>query len=99
VYMHSTTIESMKSNPTAQTAQNPPGITGVVLSALALWLAFVTWLAGSGHLAGQPGSPPIAVALSAVVPIIVFLAAFRVFKSFRDFVLNFDLRLAAGLQA
>jgi hypothetical protein len=99
VYMHSTTIETLKPNQTAKPAQNHSGITAVVLSALALWLAFVAWLAGSGHLAGQPGSPPIAVALSAVVPIIIFLAAFRLFRSFRDFVLNFDLRLATGLQA
>ena len=97
--MHSTTIESMKSNPIAKTTRNPSGITAVVITAIALWLAFVTWLAGSGHLAGQPGSPPLAVALSATIPIILFLAAFRLFRSFRDFVLNFDLRLAAGLQA
>lgn len=94
--MHSTTLETIKMN---RTDQNHSGITTVVISALALWLAFVAWLATSGHLAGHPGSPPIAVALSATTPIIVFLLAFRLFRSFRDFVLTFDLRLAAGIQA
>ena len=97
--MHSTTIESMNTNQTARTEQNHSGITAVVISALALWLAFVAWFAGNGHLAGQFGSPPINMGLSASIPVLVFLAAFRLFKSFRDFVLNFDLRLAAGLQA
>ena len=97
--MHSTTIETIKLSQSAQTHRNHPGIIGIVIAVFALWLALVAWLAQNGHLAGQPGSPPAAVALSAGIPIIVFLAAFRIFESFRNFVLTFDLRLAAGIQA
>ena len=94
--MHSTTFETMNTN---QPDRNKSGITTIVIAALMLWLGLATWIASSGHLVGHPGSPPTAVALSAIVPIVAFLTAFRLFRSFRDFVLTFDLRLAAGIQA
>ena len=74
-------------------------MTALVVSVLFLWLGLVTVLAGRGDLIQPTGSPPLAILLSAVVPVIVFLAAFRLSRSFHDYVLNFDLRLAAGIQA
>lgn len=93
--MHSTTyqIETMK------TEQNNSGITKVIGSVLVLWSAFVAFLSAHGDLTASPGGPPIALLLSVVTPVIVFLVAYRVFATFRHFVLTFDLRLAAGIQA
>lgn len=93
------TIEKMKTNQNPVTAPPLPGITALVVSALLLWLALVFYLAGHGDLIQPTGSPPLPILLSAVVPVIVFLAAFRLSQSFRNFVLTFDLRFAAGMQA
>ncbi len=89
----------MNLNQSAKTDRHSSGITKVVVSLLFLWFAFVTFVAGGGHLSGPPGTPPIALLLSVVTPVVVFLIAYRVFATFRHFVLTFDLRLAAGIQA
>lgn len=92
-------IEHMKTNQITATEPNGFGIASLVVSVLAVWLALVFFLAGHGYLTGPPRTPPFAIALSAVIPVIVFLTAFRLSKRFRDYVLAFDLRLAAGIQA
>ena len=93
------TIANMKTNQNTTAVPSLPGITPLVVSAMLLWLALVFFLAGHGYLARQTGAPPFPILLSAVVPVIVFLAAFRLSQTFRNFVLTFDLRLAAGIQA
>lgn len=101
--MHSTTykIETTKTNQNTNTdtTGTSSGITKVVASLLVLWFALVTFVAGRGGLIGSPGSPPLALLLSVVTPAIVFLVAYWVSATFRHFVLTFDLRLAAGIQA
>jgi hypothetical protein len=92
-------IENVKTNQHTVTAPNLPGMAALVAGVLVLWLALVAFLAGQGDLTGSPGTPPLGILLSAVVPVIVFLAAFRLSQSFRNFVLTFDLCLAAGIQA
>jgi hypothetical protein len=89
----------MKTNQNTVPASTSPGITAVVAIVLFLWLGLVTILAGRGGFTEPTGSPPLPILLSAVVPVIVFLAAYRLFPSFREYVLKFDLRLAAGIQA
>lgn len=76
-----------------------PGMTTLVVVALVLWLGLVFFLAGHGDLTAPAGSPPLGILLSAVLPVVVFLAGYRLSSSFRNFVLTFDLRLAAGIQA
>ena len=92
-------IENMKTNQNNVMAPNASGMTMLVSGVLVVWLALVTYLAGHGSLGGQPGTPPLAILLAAVLPVMVFLAAFGLSQSFRNFVLTFDLRLAAGIQA
>lgn len=82
---------------TKQTAID--GTTKLVAVALVAWLGLVLFLAGNGKLLGTPGAPPIAIMLSAVLPIAVFLLAFWSSHAFRRFVLSFDPRLNAGIQA
>lgn len=98
--MHSNvkSIESIKISESS-TGQSPFGITKVVVSILALWLGLVFFLASHGYLARAVGGAPLPILLSAVVPVIVFLTAYWLSKAFRHFVLTFDLRLAAGIQA
>ncbi len=97
--MHTKQIQIINTNPNIETGQPGFGMAKLVFAVLAFWLALVLFLAGHGALGGRPGNPPLAILLSAVTPVIVFLAAFRLSKAFRDFVLSFDLRLAAGIEA
>jgi hypothetical protein len=97
--MHTTSTINTNTHQNIKTGQSSFGITKVVVAALALWLGLVSYLAGGGYLTQSPGVPPLAILLSAVVPIVVFLAAYWLSKAFRNFVLTFDLRLAAGMQA
>jgi hypothetical protein len=97
--MHTKQIELTKTNLNIEMNRGSFGMAKLVFAVLVLWLALVFFLAGHGALNGRPGNPPLAILLSAVTPVIVFLAGFRLSKAFRDFVLSFDLRLAAGIQA
>lgn len=98
--MHSN-IQSIQNMNANENKIAPPisGMNALVAGALVLWLALVSFLAGHGGFIGAPGTPPLAILLSAVVPVLVFLGTYRLSQSFRHFVLTFDLRLAAGMQA
>ena len=89
----------MNANSDAMTAPNVPRITRLVVAVLFLWLVLIAFLGGRGDLAKTIHGAPLPVLLAVVVPVLVFFAAFRFSASFRDFVLGFDLRLAAGIQA
>jgi len=71
----------------------------LVTVAIAAWLLLVTLLGTAGAFVGAPGKPPIAIALGVLAPLAAFLAALRLFQSFRDYILTLDLRLIAGMQA
>ncbi len=66
---------------------------------LALWLAAILILGAVGAFPRPPGTPPIPILLGAVVPVLVFLAAYWGWAGFRAFVLTLDLRLATAVQA
>jgi hypothetical protein len=82
-----------------KTNQNTPAVTKIVVALLAVWLALVTFLAGHGNLVAPAGTPPIPIVLTVILPIAVFLGAFRLSKNFREFVMTFDLRLAVMIHA
>lgn len=67
--------------------------------ALIAWLALVFVLGANGSFARPPGSVPVPIIVGVLAPIIVFLAAFRLSRSFYNLVLSADLRLMAGMQA
>jgi hypothetical protein len=73
------------------------GLTAGVI--LAAWLAVVVFLAAGGAFVRPPGTPPLTLLAGVTAPIIVFLAAFRTSRSFRDFVLTADLRVVTAIQA
>lgn len=80
-------------------AAAPSRTTVSVVIILVLWLALVFLLAARGAFVGLPGTPPLALLASFLIPLIAFFAAYRLIGSFRAFVLAFDLRLAIGIQA
>lgn len=63
-----------------------------IAGALTLWLALVFVLAGIGAFVRPPGTVPIPIIIGVTAPIVVFLAAFRLSRIFRDYVLTADLR-------
>ena len=70
-----------------------------VVIVLILWFALVFVLGALGAFPRPPGTVPIPIILGLTIPIIVFLAALGLSRSFHAFVLAADLRLMAGIQA
>jgi hypothetical protein len=70
-----------------------------VAIALTAWFLLVASLGAVGAFVGPPGKPPLAIALGAGSPLLLFFAWMRLSQSFRGFVLSLDLRLIAGMQA
>jgi hypothetical protein len=70
-----------------------------VAIALTAWFLLVASLGAVGAFVGPPGKPPLAIALGAGSPLLLFFAWMRLSQSFREFVLSLDLRLIAGMQA
>ena len=70
-----------------------------VLSVLALWFVVVFLLGAAGAFVRVPGTPPIPVLIGATAPLVVFLAAYWTWPTFRAYILTSDLSLAAAIQA
>ncbi len=71
----------------------------LVVAGLAIWLVLVVLLGAGGAFVRPPGAPPFPILIGVSAPLIAFLAAFRLVRAFRDFVLAVDLRLVTGIQA
>jgi hypothetical protein len=63
------------------------------------WLLLVLSLGAAGAFVGNPGTPPLPMAIGVAAPLAIFFASLRLSQSFRDFVLSLDLRLIAAMQA
>ena len=71
----------------------------LIWAALAVWCAAILVLGTAGAFVGPPGRPPLPIAAGAMLPLVLFAAAYLSSRAFRDFVLSADLRLVAGIQA
>src|SRR5579871_2855719 len=80
-------------------ATSPSRATAPVAVVLIIWFALVLFFGARGAFVGPAGTPPLPLLAGFMIPLIVFAAAYRAIRSFRDFVLALDLRLAAGIQA
>src|ERR1700691_5683353 len=58
---------------------------------LAAWFALVVALGANGVFVSAAGAPPLAIAIGAGLPIILFFAALRLSRAFRELVLTADL--------
>ncbi|MEW6114749.1 MAG: hypothetical protein AB1664_21620, partial [Thermodesulfobacteriota bacterium] len=85
--------------PPAQASEHHSSLTLLVGAVLAVWLTLVFILGAIGGFVRPPGTVPIPIVLAVTTPIVVFLIAFGMSRSFRDFVLIADPRLMAGIQA
>jgi len=75
------------------------GIRALVAFLFAAWLALVLILGARGAFVGQPGTPPLALLISFVAPLSLFLIGYQTIRAFREFVLSADLRIIVGMQA
>jgi hypothetical protein len=65
---------------------------------LAAWLLGVLVAGIAGVFESGPTSPPLAVLMAVAAPPLLFAAAYRASRRFRDFVLAIDLRLLTAIQ-
>jgi len=71
----------------------------VVIGLFVVWFAFSLQMAWQGRYAGSPGTPPIALGLSVVLPIIIAVTAYRGRGAFWAFCQTIDLRLVVAVHA
>jgi hypothetical protein len=76
-----------------------PGTMRLVAVALGAWFTLVILAGAGGAFTTPPGTPPLPILVGVAVPIIAFLAAFRVSRPFRDLVLAADPRFMVAIQA
>lgn len=68
-------------------------------TALAAWFAAIFALGAAGSLVSSQDGPPLPMLLSVVVPLVVFVAAYRGWQPFRAWLLSADLSLITAVQA
>ena len=90
---------SVSQGATSFSAGPTPRAGQTVKAALTVWLVAVVILGAAGAFVGAPGMPPLPVFAGAVIPVILFAAAWRTSQAFRDFLLALDMRLIVAVQA
>jgi hypothetical protein len=70
-----------------------------VVIVLGVWFLLVVSLGAAGKFVASAGTPPVPIGIGVAAPLLIFLAWMRLSPSFLDFVLSFDLRLIAAMQA
>jgi hypothetical protein len=71
----------------------------IIRGILAIWLVVVFVVGVAVGFVRPPGTPPIPLLIGAVLPLIVFLAAYGGVAAFRAFILAIDPVLATAIQA
>ena len=70
-----------------------------IASILAIWFALVFLLGANGAFVRPPETPPFPILLGAMVPLVLFVAAYLGWGAFRALILAADLRLLTAIQA
>ena len=81
-----------------QQTSGSTGIRSVVFFGLAVWLAIALFAVLAGWLRAPAGQPPLAVAVAAGAPVLIFLGLYASSRALREFVLGLDPRLLAAMQ-
>ncbi len=76
-----------------------PGIGPFVAAFFAGWLGLVLVLGARGAFVAPQGAPPLALLVSLVAPLSLFLVGYWTIRPLREFVLSADLRVVVGIQA
>ena len=75
------------------------GFAKLTSALIAAWFIFAV-IASARHLfTGDPGMPPIALGLAAVLPVVLFLLWFAASRAFRRFALSLDPRILTFVQS
>jgi hypothetical protein len=92
-------LSTLSSPPNGLNSAPAPDLRSFVTITLAIWLALAFWLGARHTFIGRPGSPPILLLIAVVTPIVLFLLAFWIWRSFHNFVLVANLPLLVATQA
>jgi hypothetical protein len=83
-----------------QSRSNVPSETTIVVSAsVAAWFAIVAVLGVRGSFVTPPGMAPLPILLGVLTPLAMFVAAYLLSKTIREYALAIDLRLIMAIQA
>jgi len=74
-------------------------VSSLLTAILAAWFLLVLMAGFAGAFESGPSRPPLAVLLAVAAPPLIFAAAYRASRRFRDFVLAIDLRLLTAVQS
>jgi hypothetical protein len=74
-------------------------VTSLTATIAVAWLVLVLLLSARGAFVSAPRALPLPILIAVTAPIIAFLVVFRTSRTFQDFVLTADLRLATAIQA
>lgn len=77
----------------------PPRMTTLLILVGLIWLLVIVIAGEAGLFEAGPGRPPLPLAVAIVLPLAIFLVAYRLSETFRQFVLGLDLRLLTAVQA
>lgn len=79
--------------------QAVPGIGSFVAVFFVAWLALILFLGARGAFVGAPGAPPLALLISLLAPLGLFLLGYQYVRPLRESILSADLRVIVGIQA
>jgi len=74
-------------------------VSSILASILVLWFLLVLAGGYAGAFESGPTRPPLTILLAFVGPPLIFAAAYRASRGFREFVLGIDLRLLTAVQS
>jgi hypothetical protein len=75
------------------------GFAKLTSALIAAWFVFAVIASARQLFTGDPGMPPIALGLAAVLPVVLFLLWFAASQSFRRFALSLDPRILTFVQS
>jgi hypothetical protein len=84
---------------TSSDVNRSPFVAALVPIVLVLWFIGVFLLAASSRFDRAPGSPPLPIFAGVLIPLLVFVAAYRGSERVRRYVLSTDIRLLTAMQA
>jgi hypothetical protein len=92
-------LDAITTHPHRLNSATPPHLRSFVPVLFAIWLALAFSLGALGFFATPQGAPPIPLLLAVLIPVALFVSGFWTWPSFRQLVLEADLRLLTGIQA
>jgi hypothetical protein len=87
------------SHPAERWSTVPSETTILVAASVVTWFAIVAVLGAHGGFVTPPGTPPLPILLGVLTPLAVFVAAYLLSRTIREFVLAIDPRVMMAMHA